>query len=116
MGKKTKKTKGRGAEKAASKMAKKDQKAEGMEELESLIAQFQELDKKKTTFSEETTGQPSPRSNLSVTAHPDKDELILFGGEYYNGNQTTMYNDVFIYNIKKSEWTKQIIPNSPPPR
>ena len=116
MGKKNKKTKGRGAEKAAQKLAKKDKKGEEMEELETLIAQFQEIDKKKTTFSEEISSHPSPRSNLSVTGHPDKDELIIFGGEYFNGHQTFMYNDVFIYNIKKCEWIKQFIPNPPPPR
>ena len=24
---------------------------------------------------------------MSLTAHPDKDELIMFGGEYFNGSQ-----------------------------
>ena len=116
MGKKNKKTKGRGAEKAAQKLAKKEQKNEEMEDLEAMIAEFQEMDRKKTTFFEEKSKHPSPRSNLSLTSHPDKDELILFGGEYFNGRKTFMYNDVYVYNIKKNEWTQQWIPNPPPPR
>ena len=27
------------------------------------------------------------RSNMTLTAHPDKDELIMFGGEYYTGHK-----------------------------
>ena len=116
MGKKNKKTKGKGAEKTAQKLAKKDKKSEGMEDLEALIAEFQEIDRKRTTFTEEKSSHPSPRTNLTVNPHPEKDELILFGGEYFNGRKTSMYNDVYIYQIKKNEWIKQSIPNSPPPR
>ena len=28
---------------------------------------------------------PSPRVNFTFLAHPTKDELLLFGGEYFNG-------------------------------
>ncbi|XP_076825318.1 kelch domain-containing protein 4-like [Clavelina lepadiformis] len=116
MGKKGKKEKGRGAEKTAQKMAKKDQKGEGMEDLEALIAEFRAADEKRTKFNEEKCNRPSPRCNMTVTAHPDKDELIVFGGEYFNGSKTHIYNDVFVYNIKKDEWSKYFIPNPPPPR
>jgi len=116
MGKKGKKEKGRSSEKAAQKLAKKDMKNENMEDLESLIAEFQEMDKKRTTFYEEKCDHPSPRSSLSVVSHPDKDELILFGGEYFNGTKTHVYNDLYVYNTKKNEWVKQMIPNMPPPR
>nr|CAB3259327.1 kelch domain-containing protein 4-like [Phallusia mammillata] len=116
MGKKGKKEKGRGAEKAANKLAKKDAKNDGMEDLEAMIAEFKEIDRKRTTFNEEKSSHPSPRSNLSVVAHPEKDELILFGGEYFNGRKTFVYNDTFVYSIKKNEWTKQLIPQAPPPR
>lgn len=27
------------------------------------------------------------RCNMTLTPHPDKDELILFGGEYFTGNK-----------------------------
>lgn len=47
---------------------------------------------------------PSPRSNFTLVSHPDKEELILFGGEYYDGSKTTLYNELYFYNIPKNEW------------
>ncbi|KAL8640473.1 MAG: hypothetical protein Q9228_002614 [Teloschistes exilis] len=43
-------------------------------------------------------------------------ELLLFGGEYFNGALATFYNDLFIYLIDKDEWRKVTSPNSPLPR
>jgi len=119
MGKKNKKEKGRGAEKTAQKMLKKQNKGkkdDDLDDLEAMIAQFKEADKKKTTFNEEKVSHPSARLNMSVCAHPDKDELLIFGGEYYNGKKITMFNDLFVYNIKKNEWLKRFVPNPPSPR
>lgn len=118
MGKKGKKEKkGRGAEKTAAKMEKKVSKRSRKEEedLEALIAHFQTLDAKKTQIVETPCSPPSPRLNASLSAHPEKDELILFGGEYFNGQKTFLYNELYIYNIRKDSWTKVEIP-SPPPR
>ncbi|CAK6973221.1 kelch domain-containing protein 4 [Scomber scombrus] len=119
MGKKGKNEKKvKGAEKTAAKMEKKVSKRSKREEedLESLIAEFQSLDAKKTTVVETTCPPPSPRLSASLSAHPEKDELILFGGEFFNGKKTYLYNDLFFYNIKKNSWVKSEIPNPPPPR
>ncbi|XP_029951591.1 kelch domain-containing protein 4 isoform X2 [Salarias fasciatus] len=119
MGKKGKKEKKvKGAEKTAAKMEKKVSKRSKREEedLEALIAEFQTLDAKKTQVVETTCPPPSPRLNASFSAHPEKDELILFGGEFFNGKKTYLYNDLFFYNIKKNCWVKSEIPNPPPPR
>ncbi|KAK2841873.1 hypothetical protein Q5P01_012073 [Channa striata] len=119
MGKKGKKEKKvKGAEKTAAKMEKKVSKRSKREEedLESLIAEFQNLDAKKTQVVETSCPPPSSRLNASLSAHPEKDELILFGGEYFNGKKTYLYNDLFFYNIKKNSWVKSDIPNPPPPR
>ncbi|KAM6936865.1 kelch domain-containing protein 4 [Xenentodon cancila] len=119
MGKKGKKEKKvTGAEKTAAKMEKKVSKRSKREEedLEALIAEFQCLDAKKTQVVETTCPPPSPRLNGSLSAHPEKDELILFGGEFFNGKKTYLYNDLFFYNIKKNSWVKSDIPNPPPPR
>nr|XP_019960447.1 PREDICTED: kelch domain-containing protein 4 [Paralichthys olivaceus] len=119
MGKKGKKEKKvKGAEKTASKMEKKVSKRSKREEedLEALIAEFQNLDSKKTQVVETTCSPPSPRLSASLSAHPEKDELILFGGEFFNGKKTYLYNDLFFYNIKKNTWVKSDIPNPPPPR
>lgn len=120
MGKKGKKEqkKVKGAEKTAAKMDKKISKRSKREEedLAALIAEFQSLDAKKTTVVETACPPPSPRLNASLSAHPDKDELILFGGEFFNGKKTYLYNDLFFYNIKKDTWVKSDIPNPPPRR
>nr|KAF6407048.1 kelch domain containing 4 [Molossus molossus] len=119
MGKKGKKEKkGRGAEKTAAKMEKKVSKRSRKEEedLEALIAHFQTLDAKKTQIVETPCSPPSPRLNASLSVHPEKDELILFGGEYFNGQKTFLYNELYIYNIRKDTWTKVEIPNPPPRR
>uniref|UniRef100_A0A670YPY5 Uncharacterized protein n=1 Tax=Pseudonaja textilis TaxID=8673 RepID=A0A670YPY5_PSETE len=82
MGKKNKKEKkAKGAEKTAAKMEKKVSKRTKKEEedLEALIAQFQSLDAAKTQVLETPCAPPSPRLNASFNAHPEKDELILFG-------------------------------------
>ncbi|KAM4722605.1 kelch domain-containing protein 4 [Rhinophrynus dorsalis] len=118
MGKKGKKEKKvKGAEKTAAKMEKKVSKRskKDEEDLEALIAEFQTLDAKKTQIIETPCSAPSPRLNASLTPHPEKDELILFGGEYFNGQKTFLYNELYIYNIKKNLWCKLDIP-SPPPR
>ncbi|MCV4933105.1 hypothetical protein OFC23_32030, partial [Escherichia coli] len=70
-------------------MSKRSRKEE--EDLEALIAHFQTLDAKKTQVTETPCPPPSPRLNASLSAHPEKDELILFGGEYFNGQKTFMY-------------------------
>ncbi|XP_075045418.1 kelch domain-containing protein 4 isoform X2 [Mixophyes fleayi] len=119
MGKKGKKEKKvKGAEKTAAKMEKKVSKRskKDEEDLEALIAEFQSLDAKKTQVIETTCPAPSPRLNASLTPHPEKDELILFGGEYFNGQKTFLYNELYIYNIKKDSWCKFDIPNPPPRR
>lgn len=60
---------------------------------------------------------PSPRSTFSLVAHPDKDELILFGGEYFDGQKTQLYNDLYFYNIAKNEWRlMKCAGNVPTPR
>ncbi|PNJ12602.1 LOW QUALITY PROTEIN: KLHDC4 isoform 14, partial [Pongo abelii] len=85
------------------------------EDLEALIAHFQTLDAKRTQTVEAPCPPPSPRLNASLSVHPEKDELILFGGEYFNGQKTFLYNELYVYNIRKDTWTKVDIP-SPPPR
>ncbi|NXY04308.1 KLDC4 protein, partial [Pteruthius melanotis] len=119
MGKKGKRDKkGKGAEKTAAKLEKKVSRRARKEEedLEALIAEFQSLDAKKTQVIESSCPPPSPRLNCSLCAHPERDELILFGGEYFNGQKTYLYNELYIYHIRKNSWAKLEIPNPPPRR
>ena len=40
---------------------------------------------------------------MTLTAHPEKDELIMFGGEYFNGKKvssvTTRITSLYIFTI-----------------
>jgi N-acetylneuraminic acid mutarotase len=56
------------------------------------------------------------RANVSFTEHPLKDELILFGGEFFDGRATILFNDLYIYDIKKQHWKRVQTPQPPPPR
>ncbi|CAH1780098.1 unnamed protein product [Owenia fusiformis] len=125
MGKKKnkKEKKGKGAEKTnlkteknLEKRQKKELLAKGEDDIEALIAEFQENDRKLTEVQEEKTAPPSPRCSMTLTAHPDRDELILFGGEFSKGNKTYVYNDLYVYNIKHDNWSLMKAPNPPPPR
>ncbi|XP_063594904.1 kelch domain-containing protein 4-like [Penaeus indicus] len=86
------------------------------EDIDSLIAKFVEMDKAKTTIMEDMVPPPSRRSAFTLTPHPDKDQLIMFGGEYFNGNKTFMFNDLFFYTIKQDRWIQVRSPGGPTPR
>ncbi|KAE8750832.1 hypothetical protein FOCC_FOCC002260 [Frankliniella occidentalis] len=124
MGKKDKKAKkGKGAEKTAAKTEKKltaKQKKElaaiGEDDIESIVAQIEAEERKRREVVEHIVGPPSRRVNFSLVAHPEKEELILFGGEYFNGQTTALYNDLFIYNIPRNEWKVLKAPSCAPPR
>jgi len=124
MGKKNKKEKkGKGKEKTDQKAEKKAEKRskkalceKGEDDIEKLIAEFQEQDRKLVSVLEENVDAPPPRCNGSLVSFPEQEKIILFGGEYYTGNKMYVYNDVFVYNTRKQEWTKLTIPNGPPPR
>ncbi|XP_077503607.1 kelch domain-containing protein 4 isoform X1 [Amblyomma americanum] len=122
MGKKDKK-KGKGAEKTIAKTEKKavqklkkELAAKGEEDIEKMISQFVEEDRKRLAVTEELVGPPSCRSGATLCVHPEKDQLLLFGGEYFNGQKTFMYNELYVYNIKKNNWLLVKTPNLPPPR
>lgn len=124
MGKKDKnKKKGKGAEKTAmktdKKLAAKQKKLLsklGESDISEVVAKLQEEEERIKTVQETVCPPPSPRSNFSFIAHPEKDELILFGGEFFNGQKICIYNDLFFYNIPKAEWKMVKSPSGPTPR
>eukprot|EP00117_Sycon_ciliatum_P029990 scpid53893/ scgid23752/ Kelch domain-containing protein 4 len=116
--KKSEEKRGRAQEKAAQKADKKQKskKGEGEEDFDAILKEIRELDAKRTAVTETKCPPPSPRCFGSLVAHPEKQELLLFGGEFFDGRQTSCYNDLFIYNIRHDEWIKWDVPNPPPPR
>lgn len=60
---------------------------------------------------------PKPRSSSTFLASPsDGNQLLLFGGENYNGAIATFYNDLSIYYTDRDEWHTVTSPNAPLPR
>ena len=53
--------------------------------------------------------RPSPRISSSYNVHPITGELIIFGGEFYDGHEAKCFNDLFKWNIERNEWKKVIV-------
>ncbi|KAK1433888.1 hypothetical protein QVD17_10806 [Tagetes erecta] len=125
MGKKTKKP-GKGKEKTERKTAKAEEKKSRREskkispedDIDAILLSIQKEEaKKKEIHVEENAPRPSPRSNCSLNINPLKDtEMILYGGEFYNGTKTFVYGDLYRYDVNKGDWKLVSSPNSPPPR
>ncbi|CAK9143482.1 unnamed protein product [Ilex paraguariensis] len=125
MGKKAKKP-GKGKEKTEKKTAKAEEKRARREtkklspedDIDAILLSIQKEEaKKKEVHIEENVPAPSPRSNCSLNVNPLKEtELILYGGEFYNGNKTFVYGDLYRYDVEKQEWKLISSPTSPPPR
>ncbi|XP_050514767.1 kelch domain-containing protein 4 isoform X2 [Diabrotica virgifera virgifera] len=124
MGKNKKdKKKGKGAEKTTAKTEKKlsnkmkkELQAKGEDDIESILLQIEKEEKKRLTVTEAIISPPSRRLNFTFMAHPEKEQLILYGGEFFNGQKTFVYGDLFFYNIPNNKWTVVKAPNGPPPR
>ncbi|XP_046437306.1 kelch domain-containing protein 4-like [Daphnia pulex] len=124
MGKKDKSKKGKGAEKTIAKTLKKqttklkkELAAKGEEDLEQVIKELEEADRKKNAIVEDLLKDgPSRRANFSLNAHFEKDEIVMFGGEYFNGQKTYCFGDLVLYNLKKKTWLKIQAPGAAPPR
>ncbi|XP_030756592.1 kelch domain-containing protein 4 [Sitophilus oryzae] len=125
MGKKGKdRKKGKGAEKTHAKTEKKlsnrlkkELKNLGEDDIENIVAQIEKEEKQRLQVTEIQLEQPpSRRLNFSFLSHPVKDQLILYGGEYFNGQKTFIYGDLFFFNIQNNTWMLVKAPAGPPPR
>eukprot|EP00096_Caligus_rogercresseyi_P011570 TRINITY_DN4574_c0_g1_i1.p2 TRINITY_DN4574_c0_g1~~TRINITY_DN4574_c0_g1_i1.p2 ORF type:complete len:270 (+),score=81.73 TRINITY_DN4574_c0_g1_i1:63-872(+) len=120
---KDKKKKGKGAEKTALKTEKKQSSKmkkqlakSGEENIEDIVKAIEAEEKKRSEVKEMKMEPPSHRCNFSMSAHSENPEIILFGGEFYNGKTSVLNNELMIYNTKRKEWTKLVSPGGPPPR
>lgn len=98
-----------------SKRNKKELKEAGQEDIEKILSDLSVKEKKRSTVSIYICPQPSPRSNFSLTGLPNG-EMIMFGGEFCDGQGTIVYNDLFRWNLEKNEWKAIESLNTPPPR
>ncbi|KAI5778537.1 hypothetical protein EDC01DRAFT_673549 [Geopyxis carbonaria] len=137
MAKKDKKTKAaekrlRVAEKTTRKTAAKQKKTSKKPGKDGIIldADDQDLDavleeyaRQQAAFekvTETVLSEPPPvRSGATLTASPaagGQPELVLFGGETFNGSVATFYNDLHVYNTATGVWRSVTSPNAPLPR
>ncbi|OOF98925.1 hypothetical protein ASPCADRAFT_204627 [Aspergillus carbonarius ITEM 5010] len=130
MGKKNKKSaehKERVAAKQSKKADKKEKKGKGKgkdadsdvedADLDAILAQYAEEQAKFLKVTEVVGGPPTPRSSATILASPsNRNELLIYGGEYFDGNLATFFNNLFVYNIDRGEWREVTSPNSPLPR
>ncbi|RNF17034.1 kelch repeat-containing protein [Trypanosoma conorhini] len=88
------------------------------ESLEVTLSRIRKQERKmRTTLVEENAASPSPRANVVFTPHPERDqELMLFGGEFWNGEKTVAYNDLYFYSIRRNAWSRLVTAVNPPPR
>ncbi|KAJ5899537.1 hypothetical protein N7495_004281 [Penicillium taxi] len=130
MAKKNKKTaehKERVAAKQSKKTAQKEKrsKAKGKDidsdaedaDLDAILAQYAEEQARFLKVTETPSAPPTPRSSSTIIASPsNRNELLLFGGEYFDGTHATFFNNLFVHLIDRGEWREVSSPNSPLPR
>lgn len=103
--------------KVKAKNADADSDADENVDLDAVLAAYAEQQAKFLKVTEQSCSAPSPRSSATLIASPsNKNELLLFGGEYYDGASVLFYNDLFVYQINQGEWRQVTSPNSPLPR
>ncbi|KAI0465808.1 WLM domain-containing protein [Xylaria cf. heliscus] len=108
--------------KAQKKEKTKTAKLEGSDaedvDLDAVLAEYkkqQELFLKVTETVLESP--PKPRSSATFLASPsNSNQLLLFGGETWNGAIANFFNDLNIYYTDRDEWHCVTSPNAPLPR
>ncbi|CAN0090690.1 unnamed protein product, partial [Heterosigma akashiwo] len=103
------------ANKSAKKRAGKEAKASGEDDIDKILEEFAAQEAKKTEITVTPCPQPSPRANFTMTALPSG-EMLLFGGEFFDGDRNTCYNELFRWNVEANAWRQISSPNSPLPR
>ncbi|KAK8139842.1 hypothetical protein PG984_000965 [Apiospora sp. TS-2023a] len=108
--------------KAQRKEKIKNAKVEGSDaedvDLEAVLEQYRKEQEQFLKVTETVSEvAPKPRSSATLLASPaNSNQLLLFGGENYNGAVAHFYNDLNIYYTDKDEWHCVTSPNAPLPR
>ncbi|KAI9208115.1 galactose oxidase [Polychytrium aggregatum] len=114
------KSKDKELEKKLKKQSKKakNELDEPEEDIDAILADLKQQQEEMYKVTEEiSTTPPSRRVNGTLSVNPlNPAELILFGGEYFDGQKFHLFNDLYRYNTEKNEWRKITSPNSPGPR
>ncbi|KAI0843141.1 galactose oxidase [Hypoxylon sp. FL0890] len=110
-------------EKKAQKKEKvKASKVEGSDaedvDLDAVLAEYKKAQEEFVKITETVCeAPPKPRSSATFLASPsNSNQLLLFGGETWNGALASFYNDLNIYYTDRDEWHCVTSPNAPLPR
>lgn len=101
---------------------KEAKELDGEEDITTVVARIEKAAKKKLAVGTPTTAvlcaceQPGPRSNFSICQSPISDELIVFGGQYYDGQTQHVYGETYRWNFLKNEWRQVETSPAPNPR
>ena len=110
----------KGEKKIKSKAAGRDDDsdAEDNVDLDAVLAAYAEEQKQFLRVTEQTIPfPPSSRSSSTILASPsNRNEIFVFGGEYFNGKAALFFNGLYIYLIDRNEWRQVTSPNTPLPR
>jgi N-acetylneuraminic acid mutarotase len=102
--------------KIASKSKDVDSDAESVD-LDAVLAQYAKEQEQYHAITENVSEPPSARTATTMLGNPaNENEILLFGGEYFNGATAHFYNDLYVYNVKQDVWKHVTSPNSPLPR
>lgn len=106
------------SKKAKSKASKLDGSDAEDVDLDEVLAEYQRAQEQFLKITEVAApAPPKPRSASCFLASPaNSNQLLLFGGEYFNGALATFFNDLHIYYIDRDLWKTVTSPNAPLPR
>lgn len=108
----------KGEKKAKTKAAKMDGSDAEDVDLDQVLEEYKRQQEQFLKITETVAeGPPKPRSASTFLASPsNSNQLLLFGGEYFNGALATFFNDLHIYYVDRDEWRTVTSPNAPLPR
>ncbi|KAI1344983.1 kelch domain-containing protein [Xylariaceae sp. FL0016] len=108
--------------KAQKKEKSKSSKVEGSDaedvDLDQVLAEYKKQQELFNKVTEDVLeAPPKPRSSATFLASPSSsNQLLLFGGETWNGAIANFFNDLNIYYTDRDEWHQVTSPNAPLPR
>ena len=89
----------------------------GEEDIQQTVRRQRKYLERQKTVEEKDVAPPSPRTNCVFVQHPQRaNELLLFGGEFWDGAATTAFNDLLVFQPSKNVWKQIIAPGAPSPR
>jgi hypothetical protein len=68
------------------------------DDIEAILASIIAKEKEKSAVFVDECPKPSARVNFTITKNEQREEeVVIFGGEYFNGENTYVYQDVYRY-------------------